>query len=264
MLTLHGLLALLLFSTNAADGRVPIPEGLDEAPWEHAYVDQCAEKLDEAGIDYAWIHSTEMKRLPAPRKARGDEPEIVDFYCYVPQALQYIDGPTRTDWSGYLYVNCRMALAIARFEEIAQEVAEEVFGPDAWISYIQQYGTYNCRRLRKFPWFQSQHSFGNGIDIARFTIQGYGRVWIEEHWDPSYPAQRKGSRFLRRLAERLREEHVFTNVLTPEFDAGHDNHFHLDLAPPELDLRPFELPIALLPIPRATPDADEGETTAAK
>jgi hypothetical protein len=37
-------------------------------------------------------------------------------------------------------------------------------------------------------------------------------------------------RFLRTLANRLFDEEVFSNVVTPFFDRVHQNHIHVDLA----------------------------------
>jgi hypothetical protein len=79
----------------------------------------------------------------------------------------------------------------------------------------------------------SQHSYGNALDIRTIFIDGHGPVSVEDHWrKDNYPWIQTSSRYLVRLAERLDEARVFTNILTPDYDEGHRNHFHVDLEPP--------------------------------
>ena len=39
------------------------------------------------------------------------------------------------------------------------------------------------------------------------------------------------SRFLYELAYRMCDEHVWSIILTPNYNAAHDNHYHVDLTP---------------------------------
>jgi hypothetical protein len=134
---------------------------------------------------------------------------------------------------GYTFVNCAMAIAMTRFEVIVQEEARRAFGrPDTEnpVRAMAHMGTYNCRTLRHKQ-KQSQHSFGNGLDIASFDVKGFGQIEVKRHWFPRYPSWQRASDFLRGVSRRLREEAVFTNVLDPDSDPAHWNHIHVDLAP---------------------------------
>jgi len=209
-----------------------INDAPEELPWEHLYVDECIEALNEEGVtEVTFLSKPEVRKLPAPRRQPADGPRIDQMYCHVPQALHYVTGPGKIDYTGYVMVNCDFALALAEFERIVQEEVKEVFGPDSVVTTIKQIGTYACRRLKLQRAFQSEHSFGNAIDVIAFRVFPFGWVYLDKHWEASYPAQEKPSEFLHRLAERLIEEAVFTNVLTPDFDRRHANHFHFDLAP---------------------------------
>ncbi len=236
------LIALMLLSAPPTEPAPPppLPRGFDAAPWEALFVEDCKARLEEAGV-------TKYRFLPQsrPRVLKGYRwrgVQYPDMACYTPQALLYQRGPGDIRYSGYPKMSCAMALAMAKFEAIAQEESERVFGEGKTIKYIVQYGTNNCRRLRLRPEAQSQHSFGNAIDVASFVIKGYGIVDLKKHWHSTRPWHAKRREFLRRLAERLRAERVFTNVLDPEYDAGHANHYHLDLAPPKRPGRWFEDP----------------------
>ena len=67
-------------------------------------------------------------------------------------------------------------------------------------------GGYNCRRIAG-SMFMSQHSYGTAIDIS--MIDG---VSISDNWEE--PAK-KACKY-------------FTNILTPETNAAHHDHLHLD------------------------------------
>ena len=82
--------------------------------------------------------------------------------------------------------------------------------------HITHMGTLNCRE-RRGSGLMSEHSFGMAIDVS--AIDG---AIVAKHWKD------KGSQ-----GEKLREaasvacKH-FSNVLTPETNRLHQNHFHLD------------------------------------
>lgn len=222
--------ALLMLA--APDPGVPItpvspPPGLEVAPWDGLEIEACKEKLLATGMtgrEFRFSKSTWI----STKKSRGFE----TIHCHVPQATIIWTGPTGVRYNGYTNTTCAMALAITRMERIAQEEARRIFGhpdtvnPVLWISHI---GTYNCRTLR-FRTKQSQHSFGNGLDLAGFWVKGFGEILVKRHWNPIYKNWEKPSEFLRALSRRLREEDVFTNVLDPDHDPGHWNHIHVDLA----------------------------------
>lgn len=206
-----------------------LPPDLASAPWDGIEIDQCKEKLLAAGLTARHFRFSKEAGIRTRVAYRGAQP----IYCHVPQATVMWAGPTGVQYYGFTFTSCAMALAMTRMERIAQEEARRIFGrpeaenPIRWISHL---GTFNCRtqRLRAK---QSEHSFGNGLDLASFSIKGYGEVMVKRHWTPHYKSWEKPSEFLRSLARRLREEEVFTNVLDPDSDSGHWNHIHVDLAP---------------------------------
>jgi len=207
--------------------RVDLPRGLESAQWEDLWVDHCKERMTEAGHTTGFYFSG--RNRVQERKINRRE----SIYCHVPQASLWTYGPTGIRYFGFTLFSCPMALAMARFEVIAQEEARRIFeSPHANpIRSITHMGTYNCRSLRRKPERQSQHSFGNAIDFRAFNIHGYGVVEVETHWTPRTRRQVKGSEFLHALVARLKEEQVFTNLLDPTWDAFHHNHIHADVAP---------------------------------
>ncbi len=148
--------------------------------------------------------------------------------CGAPQVVTYLRGPGKIEYRPTPLVTCGMALAMGRFEAILQTEAERTLG--SRVTRIDQLGTYNCRAIARFPGVVSEHSYANAIDYARLVLANGKSVTVlhdfeKTEGEPHAPA----GRFLRSVSVRGFDEQVFSNVLTPFWDAGHANHFHLDL-----------------------------------
>ena len=126
-------------------------------------------------------------------------------------------------------LTCAMALALASFERIVQEEANRTF--QSPVVRVQQIGTYSCREIASVKGLASEHSYANAIDLTRFTLGNGKSITVISDFDlgdgpPAHPA----GQFLRAISVRAHREEVFSNVLTPFWNAAHKNHFHLDLA----------------------------------
>ena len=93
---------------------------------------------------------------------------------------------------------------------------------DQWLTNIdaknvKHIGTYNCRSQRRSR-IMSEHSFGTAIDITEIDGARISTDWGE--------ATKKGK--LLQAAYTSACDH-FVNVITPDDDALHQDHFHLDL-----------------------------------
>ena len=83
-------------------------------------------------------------------------------------------------------------------------------------SSIVHYGTYNCRQIRKSGYI-SEHGFGTAIDIASIDSASVQKDWNKE--------TQKG--FILKEASEV-ATNFYTNVITPDTNAAHHNHLHLD------------------------------------
>lgn len=98
--------------------------------------------------------------------------------------------------------------------------------PSASISSVV---SYSCRRQNsRLAGRWSQHARGQAIDIAGFHLSDGTTASIERDWSDSGA---KG-RFLHRLAAQACR--YFSVVLTPDSNAEHYNHLHLDIGPERL------------------------------
>ena len=82
--------------------------------------------------------------------------------------------------------------------------------------HITHMGTLNCRE-RRGSGLMSEHSFGTAIDVSAID-----NAIVSKHWKDTGGKGKK----LRDAANAACK--YFSNVLTPETNRLHHNHFHLD------------------------------------
>jgi hypothetical protein len=119
---------------------------------------------------------------------------------------------------------CPVAAALVVWErEVVQAAAQRHFGRR--VAGIDHFGSYSCRRMygrAEGAW--SEHARANAIDIAAFRLDDGTRIAVVNHWaDPGA----KG-RFLREVRDGACR--LFATVLSPDYNAAHRDHFHLDQA----------------------------------
>jgi len=121
-----------------------------------------------------------------------------------------------------LYVQCGTALALYETTVIAKTRD---------ITDIVHYGTYNCRYIAGTTTL-SQHSFAYAIDIAGVELANGDQYTLQFDWEVGEPdPQTEGGELLYWFAHEMYDQHTWNIILTPEYNAAHYNHFHVDLTP---------------------------------
>lgn len=121
-------------------------------------------------------------------------------------------------------VACPVAAALYLWErDIVRPAALRHFGKP--LAAIDHFGTFSCRRINNRSsgnW--SEHARANAIDIAGFRLEGGKQVRVLGDWngDPASAA------FLREVRDGACD--LFATTLSPEYNAAHADHFHLDQA----------------------------------
>jgi hypothetical protein len=90
---------------------------------------------------------------------------------------------------------------------------------------LEHYGTNNCRRIGggdSGSW--SEHATGNAIDVAAFKLADGRRIVVRRDWRGSG----KAASFLHAVRDAACGE--FSTVLSPDYNAAHADHLHLDQA----------------------------------
>ena len=131
------------------------------------------------------------------------------------------DGSVRVGPSATL--GCPMTTMLEDwFRNAVQPAAMAWFGVP--VVQIKQLSNYSCRTIDSIPGKQlSEHSFGNAIDIASFTLANGRTVTVKRGWTGAN--DERG--FLREVEATACE--TFKTTLGPG-EPYHSDHFHLDLA----------------------------------
>jgi hypothetical protein len=144
---------------------------------------------------------------------------IGDGPCARPDRTQLGDYPLAPDTPA---VTCPVAAALEiwRRDSVAP-AARRIMGSE--IKRIEHLGAFSCRRIyggSDGPW--SEHATANAIDIAGFVLEDGRRISVLKDWNGNGPK----ARFLRSVREGACGS--FATVLSPDYNAAHANHFHLD------------------------------------
>ncbi len=118
-------------------------------------------------------------------------------------------------------MSCALANRLDEFErEVVQPLAREELGTR--VIRIDQMGSFSCRGIRGGSRL-SQHALGLAIDIGGFRLADGSTVSVTRDWSESGPKRQ----FLHQLARRACR--YFSVVLTPDSNADHYDHIHLDI-----------------------------------
>lgn len=167
----------------------------------------------DADACYARLRAVGVLFEPIPDVAGRDG-------CGVTAALRMSQGAV--PWSRPGVVTCAFAETLQDFEAaIVQPTAQAIFGQP--VRRIHHMGTYSCRKRNGAAYGRlSEHAFGRAIDIRSFELADGTVIDVGQHW------WRAGKRtdFLRAVAKGACSR--FAVVLTPNSDAAHRDHLHLD------------------------------------
>ena len=117
---------------------------------------------------------------------------------------------------------CPVAAALVVWQrEIVRPAARRHFG--SGVTGIDHFGSFNCRRIAgSANW--SEHATADAIDIAGFRLANGRRIRVLAGW-VGKPDEAAFLRDVRDGACRL-----FATTLSPDYNAAHADHFHLDHA----------------------------------
>nr|WP_218585906.1 extensin family protein [Pseudomonas sp. AN3A02] len=125
--------------------------------------------------------------------------------------------------SSSFLASCPLAVAFALFERHSlQPAAQAVFGQA--VTRVDHLGSFACRNIyNRADGRLSQHASANALDIAGFRLADGRTINVLKDW----PGGGEGARFLRQVRDGACKD--FNVVLSPDYNAAHRNHFHLDM-----------------------------------
>nr|WP_189659726.1 extensin family protein [Pseudomonas poae] len=144
-----------------------------------------------------------------------------DAACPLRDVLR-VQGAQVTLSSSFL-ASCPLAVAFALFERHSlQPAAQVVFGQA--VARVDHLGSFACRNVyNRADGRLSQHASANALDIAGFRLADGRRISVLKDW----PGEGDSARFLRQVRDSACDD--FNVVLSPDYNAAHRNHFHLDM-----------------------------------
>ncbi len=118
-------------------------------------------------------------------------------------------------------VTCPVATALqgwARFG--VDRAARQILGSP--LVRIETMGSYSCRNVAGTTRL-SAHATANAVDIAAFRLADGRRISVLNDWNTASPQVRA---FLRTVRDSACKR--FGTVLSPDYNAAHRDHFHLE------------------------------------
>ncbi len=170
---------------------------------------QCRALLKDAGVRYTAL----------PERRDGDR-------CGYADGVRLTDGGSRN--IGFrpanLGIACPVAAALAMWEwDVVQPAAQKHLG--SRVTAIDHFGSYSCRRIYgRDAGNWSEHSTADAVDIAGFRLADGARITVVGDWrgDDAKAA------FLRDVRDGACD--LFATTLSPDYNAAHRDHLHLDQA----------------------------------
>lgn len=170
---------------------------------------RCRALLDRAGVRYTVL---------PPRVGAGQ--------CGYRDGVRFAPGGARriAYTPATLGVACPVAAALAMWEwDVVQPAAERRFGRR--VAAIDHLGSYNCRRIYgrdSGTW--SEHATADAVDIAGFRLTDGTRITVARDW--------KGDGAKAGFLHDVRDGacRLFATTQSPDYNAAHADHLHLDQA----------------------------------
>lgn len=91
------------------------------------------------------------------------------------------------------------------------------------LARIETFGSYACRNVAGST-RRSAHARAEAIDVAAFVLEDGRRISVAGGWNGGSPAERAFLRVVRESACKR-----FGTVLSPDYDAAHADHLHLEV-----------------------------------
>ena len=120
-------------------------------------------------------------------------------------------------------MTCRLALAVNIWRRQSLEpAAREILGSD--VVQIDHFGAYACRNVNNGVGSTrvSAHSQAAALDVAGVRLRDGRQISLTDDWHGDDPE----ARFLRRIRDDACR--IFGTVLSPDYNAVHRDHLHLE------------------------------------
>ena len=146
-----------------------------------------------------------------------------DATCPLTNTLRVQGGEVAL--SSSFLASCPLAVSFALFARHAlQPAAQAAYGQA--VTRVDHLGSFACRNVYgRENARRSQHASADALDIAGFRLADGRSISVLKDW----PRENRDAQFLRQVRDGACE--LFSVVLSPDYNAAHRNHFHVDVGP---------------------------------
>lgn len=179
----------------------------------------CQRELIERGVEFSV--AAHQNAHPA---GRPDLTCVVDDPVMVRPVLRGVTfRPARIGAAPVpLFAACALA---ASMDKMSQVLAER------GVSDVIYFAIYGCRVVAGSSNL-SEHARARALDLAGLRLANGNTHLVLSDWEKHQPAPvTAGGQLLRRVATSLYDADIFHIILTPDYNADHANHLHMDLTP---------------------------------
>jgi hypothetical protein len=122
-------------------------------------------------------------------------------------------------------LSCRAAASLALWQHhVLEPAARGQLGSP--VTRVEHFGSYSCRNIYDRPEAtRSRHATAEALDVAGVVLADGRRIRVLRDWAGDSPE----SRFLREI--RTGACAWFDGVFSPDYNAAHRDHLHLDRGP---------------------------------
>lgn len=121
-------------------------------------------------------------------------------------------------------MTCPLAKTFAAWARYGvRPAARQILGAE--VVKIETMGTYSCRNVNGAATGRlSEHAHSNAVDVAAFVLDDGRRIAVRGGWKEGTSSERA---FLKTIHDSACKR--FATVLSPDYNAAHYDHFHLDM-----------------------------------
>ncbi|MCC5902119.1 MAG: extensin family protein [Halomonas sp.] len=196
------------------------------APWAPLYVDDPITPVTQLKLKR--LNDNREACLAALNTVPESELSYTPLADYAPTASCPLSNVVRMQSSSVRFnqsfvATCPLALAWVMYERHSlQPAAEEIMG--SRVAQVDHLGSFACRNVYgRESGRRSEHATAEALDVAGFRFEDGQQITLLNHWDNDGET----GEFLR--AARDGACNVFGNVLGPDYNAAHADHFHLGM-----------------------------------
>jgi hypothetical protein len=173
---------------------------------------------DEPAECRALLKAARSGDVPAPPRIAGPD-------CGYDEGMRLTPATAEARYSpAGVVTSCPVAAALYVFErQVVQPAALEHLG--SRVAAFEHAGSYSCRRIYgRSEAAYSEHATANAIDIIGFRLADGRSISVFRDWSQEGPE----ADFLHEVRDGACR--LFATALSPDYNAAHANHLHLDEA----------------------------------